>query len=227
MKRLLTLPALLVQSVYAAAIVRGLPLRGSDRTAYKTVECRGPASHTAYRGAIAIFASKSYQADLEDHIAWWHAFESERKRRGNLVVTPEDAAHVKEWCQKTRADRYRLVGFAQLEESIRSADVLRQPSRKMEKQFADLHRCATDFRGEWMNYSPPDTYFRVSSLAETKCGTGPEFTEVCTGCNHPEIIGRTEAHNPTACHVNVQTVSLSPADVPNHVTKEIGKWPLK
>lgn len=222
----LTLPALLVQSAHAAAIVQGMPLRGSSRKAYKTVECRGPAAFTEYRGAVAIFASKSYQLDLEDHYIWWHADQIGRRKRGKLQVTTEDEHHVRAWCRYTSAWRYRLVGFVRLEDSARSADILREPSRKVEARLVELHKRATDYSGQWMDPLPA-VYWSVRSIHETTCADGPSFDAVCAGCNHPSAVGLIKPHNPTACHVNVQSVCLDRADVPAHVQKEIKPWPLK
>lgn len=215
----LTLPALIIQSQHAAAIVQGVPLKDGSK-AFKTVECRGPRGHTTYRGGFAVFASRAYNHETEDHYTWYMAWcEAKRKASGGLKIAPADDLRYRAWSRYTFAWSYRLVGFAMLEDSLQSKHM------RSEAEITKLHKAATDFRLNWTGYDfddLPATYLKVRSLYETPAADGPRFDEACYGCTVQQ-----PPHNPTACHVNWQSISLSEQYIPTHVQKELKPWQPK
>ena len=212
------MPALIVKAPHAGAIVQGVTLRDGSKV-FKTVECRGKRCLTPYRGAVAIFVSKSYDYDTESHYVWFGSYsEMSAKKQAsgaNVKVTPEQDLHFRAWSNYTSAWSYSLVGYARLTNVVDGSKV------RSEAQRFDLHKQATDYRGEWMS-DPPAVYLQVESMYELQTASGPKFNQVCYGCTVAQ-----PQHNATACHVNWQTVSLNDSDVPNHVQAEVKPWPVK
>jgi len=207
--RELILPALIVKSQHAAALVQGAPLPGGSLV-YKTAECRGLRCDTEYRGAVAIFCSGSYDSSIDEHYIWWIAHCDKRK-----LVTPGEDRRVRDWCRESAKWRYTLMGFVRLTNSVRTVDV------HSERELKRLALAATDYRIEW----DPAVYLEVEPLyaceTPTKRPDLPRFDAACTGCHADP------PHNATACHVNWQTVSLAPEVVPIQVRKEVGAWPTQ
>lgn len=215
MKRYI-LPALIVKSPHAAAMVQGVPLL-DGRKIHKTVEVRGARCRTAYRGAVAIFASNTYDLSVEQHYTWFGAWSSQSDKRRNVKLTTEQDHHFRAWSQYTHAWRYSLLGYVRLTDCI--------DGQKLDfdgKAMRALHIGATDFRSDWSDPNTPSVYLKVEPLAERQAADGPKFSQVCYGCTVQQ-----PAHNATACHVNWQTVSLAEVDVPTNVQEECKPWPLK
>lgn len=214
----IVMPALIIKSQHAAAVIQGVSLRDGSKV-FKTIECRGPRCATNYRGSVAIFASKSYCGDTEDHYTWFGAYSeqtpAQQKRGTSVKLSPAQDLHFRAWSRYSYAWSYSLVGFAKLTSVTRSEYV------KSESDRLDLHKRATDFRGQWME-DPPKIYLSLQSQHELTAANGPKFAAVCYGCNVAD-----PRHNATACHVNWQTVALDPSHVPNHVAKEIAPWQPK
>ena len=214
--RRIVLPALIVKSPHAAAMVQGVPLLGGGK-AYKSVEVRGARCRTAYRGAVAIFASNAYDSSVENHYTWFGAWSEQSDKRRAVKLTTEQDYRFRAWSQYTHAWRYSLLGFVRLTDCI--------DGRKLDfdgKAMRTLHIGATDFRSDWSDPDAPNTYLKVKPLAERQIADGPRFDQSCYGCTVQQ-----PAHNPTACHVNWQTVSLAEVDVPTNVQEECKPWPLK
>lgn len=211
MKRFV-LPALIINSQHAVAAVQGVPLADGSKV-HKSVECRGSRCFTLYRGSVAVFASNSYSYDNEDHYAWYGSWLEQKNKDKPVKKTQEQDTRFRAWSQYTHAWRYRLVGFVRLTNVLRSADMEQGGKRMLE-----IHKYATDYRGQWMD-PPPATYLNVEPLAETTAADGPKFSDACYGCNVAD-----PRHNPAACHVNWQTVCMEEKHVPLHVQQEIGTW---
>ena len=215
MKKII-LPALIVKSPHAAAMVQGVPLLSGGK-AYKSVEIRGSRCRTDYRGAVAIFCSNAYGSEVEQHYTWFGSWSEQKAKARNVKVTPAQDMHYRAWSQYTHAWRYSLLGFVRLTDCI--------DGRKLDfdgKAMRTLHIGATDFRSDWSDPDAPNIYLKVEPLAERQAADGPKFSQVCYGCTVQQ-----PAHNATACHVNWQTVSLREIDVPLNVQQEIRPWPLK
>lgn len=211
----LIIPALIDKSQHAASMVQGLKLRDGS-TVFKSVECRGSRCLTSYRGAVAIFASKAYSSDTEQHYEWFGAY-SEQDKKKAVKLTPAQSSHYRAWSVYTSAWSYRLVGFVRLTNVVKSSELILGGAK-----MRALHKRATDFRGEWIFPDPPATYLEVEPLHELTAADGPKFSEVCYGCTVAQ-----PHHNATACHVNWQTVCMSSQQVPDHVQKEIRPWQPK
>jgi hypothetical protein len=195
-------------------MVQGMPLQDGSK-AYKTVEVRGARCITPYRGTVAIFCSASYDSFVEDHYVWYGAWSEQADKRKAVSVKPKQDYRFRAWCQYAHAWKYRLIGFVTLHDVISGRGL--KPAR-----LKDLHRAATDFRGDWIDPESPNTYLKVSALHEAPDATGPKFDSVCYGCTVQQ-----PHHNTTACHVNWQTVCIDEKYIPNHVAKEIGPWQPK
>ena len=214
--RRIVLPALIVKSPHAAAMVQGVPLLSGGKV-YKSVEIRGSRCRTDYRGAVAIFCSNAYGSEVEQHYTWFGSWSEQKAKARNVKVTPAQDMHYRAWCQYTHAWRYRLIGFVSLIDCVDGRGL--DPD---ESPIKTLHKNATDFRSDWIDPSGrPNIYLKVKPLAERQIADGPRFDQSCYGCTVQQ-----PAHNPTACHVNWQTVSLAEVDVPTNVQQEIRPWPL-
>lgn len=215
----LTMPALIVNSQYAALLTEGYALAGG-KVLHKRAECRGARCHTSYRGAVAIFCSNSYYAVNEDPIAWWILAAQNKKR-----LDPRTDTEIRAWCRMSHSWRYRLRGFVRLTDSIRTeplCEASERGSQKAEKEIRRLAMLSTDHNAEWS----VECYLLTDPLHATPTPTlapreSPLFTECCAGC-----LAR-PPHNMAACHCGWQTVSLDAAIVPKHVQKEVQPWPSK
>lgn len=195
----LTLPALIVRSPLAVAMVQGVPVDGKH--VYKRVERRNYG--TDYRGAVVIFGSRNYQTS--DAILIGRVIAHQRK---HLRPSKDDTREAEVFSVYASAWRYRLVGYVDLQSVTVLAD--RATAQNMRDDIG-----AFDLRHEW----PASHYWHVAPLAECQDASTPLFNEVCAGCL------RTPPHNATASHVRLQTVSLPSALVPANVKKEIQPWP--
>ena len=214
--RRLILPALIVKSPHAAAMVQGLPLLSGGK-AYKRVEIRGSRCRTDYRGAVAIFCSNAYGSEVEQHYVWFGSWSEQSKKACNVRVTPAQDMHYRAWCQYTHAWKYRLLGFVSLVDCVDGRSLAFDG-----KAMRALHVGATDFRSDWSDPDAPSVYLKVEPLAERQAADGPKFSAACYGC-----VVQSPPHNATACHVNWQTVSLREIDVPLNVQQEIRPWPTQ
>lgn len=210
------MPALIDKSQHAAAMVQGLKLRDGS-TVFKSVECRGTRCLTSYRGAVAIFASKAYSGETESHYEWFGSYSEQSDKRKAVKLSPLQSSHYRAWSQYTFAWSYKLIGFVRLKNVVKASD-LTIGGAKMRA----LHKRATDFRCAWIYPDPPATYLEVEPLHELTAADGPKFSEVCYGCTVAK-----PPHNPTACHVNWQTVCMQSDQIPAHVKKEIRPWQAK
>jgi len=213
------IPALIDKSQHAASMVQGLKLRDGSRV-FKSVECRGSRCFTSYRGAVAIFASKAYSSETEQHYEWFGAYSEQADKKKAVKLSGEQASYYRAWSVYTSAWSYRLVGYVRLTGVIKSAD-LTIGGAKMRA----LHKRATDFRCAWIYPDPPATYLEVEPLHELTAADGPKFSEVCYGCN--TVQPPKYPHKPVASHVNWQTVCMPDQYVPAHVKKEIRPWQAK
>lgn len=213
MKRF-TMPALIVKSPHAAALTQGLPLKSGDKVR-KTVEVRGARCATPYRGSVAIFCSNGYDSFVEDHYVWFGAWSEQADKRKPVSVKPEQDYRFRAWCQYTHAWKYRLIGYVSLLDMVSGRGL--RPAK-----LRELHRAATDYRGDWIDPDSPSAYLKMAPLHECADATGPRFDTTCYGCTV-----RQPYHNPAACHVNWQTVCIDEQHVPVHVAKEIGSWQPK
>jgi hypothetical protein len=207
------IPALIDKSQHAASMVQGLKLRDGS-TVFKSVECRGSRCFTSYRGAVAIFASKAYSSETEQHYEWFGAYSEQADKKKAVKLDGEQASYYRAWSVYTSAWSYRLVGFVKLTGVIKSSELVIGGAK-----MRALHKRATDFRGAWIYPDPPATYLEVEPLHELTAADGPKFSEVCYGCTVAK-----PPHNPTACHVNWQTVCMQSDQIPAHVKKEIRPW---
>jgi hypothetical protein len=214
--RRLILPALIVKAPHAAAMVQGLPLLSGGKS-YKSVEIRGSRCRTDYRGAVAIFCSNAYGSEVEQHYVWFGSWSEQSHKARNVRVTPAQDMHYRAWCQYTHAWKYRLLGFVSLVDCVDGRGLAFDG-----KAMRALHVGATDFRSDWSDPDRPNIYLKVKPLAERQIADGPRFDQSCYGCTVQQ-----PAHNPTACHVNWQTVSLAESDIPPHVQEEIRPWPTQ
>lgn len=214
--RRIVLPALIVKAPHAAAMVQGLPLLSGGK-AYKTVEIRGSRCRTDYRGAVAIYCSNAYGSEVEQHYVWFGSWSEQSHKARNVRVTPAQDMHYRAWCQYTHAWKYRLLGFVSLVDCVDGRGLAFDG-----KAMRALHVGATDFRSDWTDPDRPNIYLKVKPLAERQAADGPRFDQSCYGCTVQQ-----PAHNPTACHVNWQTVSLLETDVPQNVQQEIRPWPTQ
>lgn len=210
------IPALIDKSQHAASMVQGLKLRDGS-TVFKSVECRGARCLTEYRGAVAIFASKAYSGDTEQHYEWFGSYSEQADKKKAVKLTAEQSSHYRAWSVYTSAWSYRLVGFVKLTNVMTSSQLILGGA-----DMRKLHLRATDFRGEWIFPDPPATYLEVEPLHELTAADGPKFSEVCYGCN--TVQPPKYPHKPVASHVNWQTVCMPDQYVPAHVKKEIAPW---
>jgi hypothetical protein len=200
------MPALIIKAPFVAAIFDGVTV--GKRTVRKTVECRGSRCVTAYRGAVAVFVSNSYSREDEDHIIDW------RRSLGRCSQAQEVATRAA--CQAWHAKRYCLAGFVRLTGCVNPADL--PQTWRGEAMAEKLSRRATAPRGEvW----PVGSYLEIEPLHECREAFTPRFNECCVGCQSAT------PHNGAACHVNFQTVTVSPEFLPSQVQKEIAPWPVK
>lgn len=216
----LTMPALIVNSHFGALLTVGYqPPRGE--IVYKRAECRGARCKTSYRGAVAIFASRSYNRQAEAHLVEFLAHASGRKLDKRLGI------ELRGWLQHTHGWSYRLLGFVRLVNAVDAQALLDRAydgDRKAERTLERLARAATDFRVEYAE--DVSVYLETEPLYATDPPTlapdlAPLFSDSCAGC-------RTKPpHNGAACHVNFQTVSLEASVIPDHVKKEIKPWPAR
>lgn len=213
------IPALIDKSQHAASMVQGLKLRDGSHV-FKSVECRGSRCFTSYRGAVAIFASKAYSSETEQHYEWFGAYSEQADKKKAVKLDGEQASYYRAWSVYTSAWSYRLVGYVRLTGVIKSAD-LTIGGAKMRA----LHKRATDFRCAWIYPDSPATYLEVEPLHELTAADGPKFSEVCYGCN--TVQPPKYPHKPVASHVNWQTVCMPDQYVPAHVKKEIRPWQAK
>jgi hypothetical protein len=213
--RRIVLPALIVKAPHGAAMVQGVPLLDGKKV-YKTVEVRGARCRTSYRGAVAIFASNTYDLSVEQHYTWFGAWCSQSDKRRAVKLTTEQDHHFRSWSQFSHAWRYSLIGFVRLTDCI-DGRTLTFDGPKMRA----LHVGATDFRSDWSDPEKPNIYLKVEPLYERLAADGPKFNAACYGC-----IVQTPPHNATACHVNWQTVQLDEKHVPLNVQQEIRPWPF-
>lgn len=192
---LIHLPALIIRAPFALAAVSGVPVE--RQRIVKHIECRGKRLRTNYRGAVAIFASRNYQATDEQTIA--EVFERNGGKR----------SAARPWCRDVKERfSYRLTGFVSLFNCLTTE----HGEAATDADYRELHAAAFDFGCSWH----VETYLAIEPL-HALISPGPEFTEACSGC-----LAR-PPHNATACHVGWQRVSLSAHLVPDKVLKAISQ----
>ena len=220
MQRLM-LPALIVNSHFGALLTIGYkPPRGE--TIYKRAECRGTRCFTTYRGAVAIFASRSYNRDAESQLVEFLAH-----AQGFSKISERLNIELRGWLQHTHGWSYRLLGFVRLTNAVKAQPLLERADdgdAKAAKEIRRLAVAATDYLVEYAD--GVGVYLETEPLHATDSPTlapdlAPLFSDSCTGC-----LAR-PPHKAAACHVNFQTVSLAASIVPDHAKKEIKPWPLQ
>lgn len=189
------LPALIIRPVWTALIF-GVTSKGS--TVHKSIECRGPACRTSYRGSVAVFVSNgAYSTEEEDHAVIWSK------------CSAKEATAVRAACQEAYARKGRLYGLLNLTDCTADNDL--GHSAKADRIRGKLRTQAGALHADDDAWNPA-TWLHVEPIGLIGSHDAPTFKASCVGCN------RDNPHNAAACHVNWQTVEI--AD--RFVTEAIG-----